>query len=53
MGKDGLDRTDENERCALRLRNHPERRPGDPDAVRRVISAGAKLARFHDPARPR
>ena len=52
MGKNALDRTDEDEVCALHLRNLLEGRPGDPAAVRRMILAGGEVARFHDPSRP-
>lgn len=50
MGKNGLARTDEDELCALHLRNLLEGRPGDPDAVRRVILAGGEAPRFRDPS---
>ena len=52
MGSDGAVRTDEDELCALHLRNLLEGRAGDPDAVRRVILAGGEAGRFGDPARP-
>jgi 2-phosphosulfolactate phosphatase len=52
MGDSGLDRTDEDELCALHLRNLLEGRAGDPEAVRRVILAGGEIARFNDPSRP-
>ena len=52
MGDSGVDRTDEDELCALHLRNLLEGRAGDPEAVRRVILAGGEIARFSDPARP-
>jgi len=52
MGNNALVRTDEDELCALHLRNLLEGRPGDRDAVRRVILAGAEIAHYHDPARP-
>jgi len=52
MGKEGLDRTDEDEVCAMHLRNLLEGRPGNIQAVRQLILAGAEVARFHDPARP-
>jgi len=52
MGRDAVERADEDELCALHLRNLLEGRPGDPDAVRRVILAGGEAERFHDPARP-
>jgi 2-phosphosulfolactate phosphatase len=52
MGDNGLKRTDEDELCAIHLGNRLERRPGDPDAIRRLILAGGEVGRFHDPARP-
>jgi 2-phosphosulfolactate phosphatase len=52
MGDNGLKRTDEDELCALHLRNRIEGRPGNPEAVRRLILAGGDAARFYDPARP-
>jgi hypothetical protein len=51
MGDNGI-RTDEDELCAIHLRNRLERRPGDQDAIRRLILAGGEVGRFHDPARP-
>ena len=52
MGDNGLRRTDEDELCAIHLRNRLEGRPGDADAIRRLILAGGEVGRFHDPARP-
>src|ERR1051326_2719395 len=52
MGSEGIRRTDEDEVCAMHLRNRLEGRPGDPDAVRRLILAGGEAPRFHDPTRP-
>ena len=52
MGDNGLKRTNEDELCAIHLRNRLEGRPGDSDAIRRLILAGGEVARFHDPARP-
>ena len=52
MGENGLKRTDEDELCAIHLRNRLEGRPGDPDAIRRLILAGGEVQRFHDPSRP-
>jgi 2-phosphosulfolactate phosphatase len=52
MGDNGIKRTDEDELCAIHLRNRLEGRPGDPDAIRRLILAGGEVARFRDPARP-
>jgi len=49
MGHEGVERTDEDELCALHLRNLLEGRAGDPDAVRRAILAGKEAARFLDP----
>jgi 2-phosphosulfolactate phosphatase len=51
MGHDGTVRTDEDELCALHLRNLLEGRPGDPEAVRRLILAGGEAERFRDPTR--
>jgi len=52
MGGEGLKRTEEDEICAIHLCNRLEGRPGDREAVRRLILAGGEVARFHDPARP-
>jgi len=51
MGNEAIVRSDEDELCALHLRNRLEGRPGNPAAVRDVILAGDVL-RFHDPTRP-
>jgi 2-phosphosulfolactate phosphatase len=52
MGDSGIKRTDEDELCAIHLRNRLEGRPGDADAIRRLVLAGGEVGRFHDPARP-
>jgi len=52
MGENGIKRTDEDEVCAIHLRNRLEARPGDREAVRRLILASGEVGRFHDPARP-
>ena len=52
MGDSAVVRTDEDELCAIHLRNLLEERPGDVDAVRRVVLAGHEALRFGDPARP-
>lgn len=52
MGSEGVARSDEDELCALHLRNLLEGRPGNPAAVREVILAGGDVLRFHDPSRP-
>ncbi|MCB1740096.1 MAG: 2-phosphosulfolactate phosphatase [Gammaproteobacteria bacterium] len=46
MGKNGVVRTDEDELCALHLRNLLEGRPGAPEAVKAAILAGSEAARF-------
>jgi 2-phosphosulfolactate phosphatase len=51
MGKTALVRTDEDELCAIHLRNLIEGRSGDADAVRRVILAGGEIGDFADSAR--
>jgi 2-phosphosulfolactate phosphatase len=52
MGDNGIKRTDEDEVCAIHLRNRLEGRLSDADAVRRLILAGGEVQRFSDPARP-
>jgi 2-phosphosulfolactate phosphatase len=52
MGDNGIKRTDEDELYAIHLWNRLEGRPGDADAVRRLILAGGEVGRFYDPARP-
>ena len=52
MGKSGLQRTDEDELCALHLRNLLEGRGGNPEAVRQVIQAGREAERFRDSVPP-
>ena len=52
MGDHGTSRTTEDELCALHLRNVLQARPGDPEAIRRVILAGSEAERFGDPMRP-
>jgi len=52
MGDNGLKRTGEDELCAIHLRNRLEGRPGDIEAIRRLILAGGEVGRFYDPARP-
>jgi 2-phosphosulfolactate phosphatase len=46
MGKEGVARTDEDELCALHIRNVLAGRPGNPEAVRQVILAAGEAARF-------
>ncbi len=52
MGNNARVRTDEDELCALHLRNLLEGRPGNADAVRQLVLAGGEIARFHDPRDP-
>jgi 2-phosphosulfolactate phosphatase len=52
MGNRAIDRTDEDELCALHLRNILQGRSGDGAAVRGVILAGKEAARFGTPAYP-
>jgi len=51
MGKNATVRTDEDELCALHLRNLLEGRAGDANAVRQVILASGEAKQFDDPAR--
>lgn len=46
MGQEGVARTDEDELCALHLRNLLEGRDGDPAAVRALVLASGEAARF-------
>lgn len=52
MGNAGIDRTDEDELCAIHIRNILQGRPGDAAAVRALILAGGEAAGFRDPANP-
>jgi 2-phosphosulfolactate phosphatase len=52
MGWNATVRTDEDEQCALYLRNLLQGRQPDPEAVRKLVLAGGEIAKFHDPAQP-
>ncbi len=52
MGGNATQRSDEDEQCALYLRNLLRGRQPDPDAVRTLVLASAEAARFGDPALP-
>lgn len=52
MGWAGRVRTDEDELCALYLRNLLEGRDPDPEAVTRLIEASGEVGKFYDPAQP-
>lgn len=52
MGNDGATRADEDELCAMHLRNLLEGRPGSASGLREVCLAGPRIADFQDPAMP-
>ncbi|MEN6335605.1 MAG: 2-phosphosulfolactate phosphatase [Phycisphaerales bacterium] len=52
MGWNAAVRTDEDELCALYLRNVMQGRHPDPEAVRKLVLAGGEAPKFHDPAQP-
>jgi len=52
MGNNAVTRTDEDELCALHLRNLLEGRTGNVDAVRQVILSSGEIKRFNDPSDP-
>jgi 2-phosphosulfolactate phosphatase len=52
MGNDGTTRADEDELCAIHLRNLLEGRPGNASGIRDVVLAGPRIADFHDPSKP-
>ncbi len=52
MGTDGSARSDEDEQCALYLRNRLLGRRPDPAAVRSLVLAAHDSAKFDDPRRP-
>ena len=52
MGDGGKVRTDEDEQCALYMRNLIEGRNPDADAVRSLVMACDQAAKYDDPAKP-
>lgn len=52
MGLDGRKRTDEDELCAIHLRNLLQGRQGSASGTREVILAGPQIPDFADPAMP-
>lgn len=52
MGGDAIERTDEDEQCAMYIRNLAEGRSPDPDAVRSLVLAGDQAEKYADPSRP-
>ena len=52
MGSQGIVRTDEDEQCALYIRNLLEGREPDPAALRNLVASGGETAKFDDPEQP-
>ena len=52
MGFEGRCRTDEDELCAIYLKNLLQERNMDPSAIRQVILACSESAKFDDPKQP-
>lgn len=52
MGWNAQMRTDEDELCALYLRNLLEGRELNPDALRQLVQASGEAGKFYDPAQP-
>ena len=52
MGLEGVRRTDEDELCAIHLRNLLQGRRGSASGTREVILAGPQIPDFPDPAKP-
>ncbi|MDP6452069.1 MAG: 2-phosphosulfolactate phosphatase [SAR202 cluster bacterium] len=52
MGAGGANRTDEDEQCALFLRNSLQGREPDYDSVRNLILAGSESQKYDDPSQP-
>jgi 2-phosphosulfolactate phosphatase len=52
MGGGGEFRTDEDEQCALYIRNLLQGRQPDPEAVRSLVLSGGESQKFGDPAQP-
>lgn len=52
MGWNARVRTDEDEQCALYLRNRMQGRRPDPEAVRKLVLESGEIAKFRDPNQP-
>ena len=52
MGADAAARTDEDEQCALYIRNLLQGRRPDPESVRELVMAGGESRKFDDPDYP-
>ena len=52
MGSEGINRADEDEQCALYLRNLLQGRVPDIEAVKSLIMAGEESQKYDDPETP-
>jgi 2-phosphosulfolactate phosphatase len=52
MGDDGLERTDEDEQCALYMRNLLQGGAPDRAAVRSLVLSGGQSRKYDDPSQP-
>lgn len=52
MGWNAAVRTDEDEQCALYLRNRMQGRRPDPQAVRKLVLESSEVPKFRDPKQP-
>jgi 2-phosphosulfolactate phosphatase len=52
MGAGGANRTDEDEQCALFLRNSLQGREPDHDSVRSLVLSGSESQKYDDPSQP-
>jgi 2-phosphosulfolactate phosphatase len=52
MGAAGKQRSDEDEQCALYLRNRLQGRHPDPEAVKQLVLIGEEAQKYLDPAQP-
>ena len=52
MGSEGKVRTDEDEQCALFLRNLLQGREPDHDSVRNLVLSGHESQKYDDPSQP-
>ena len=52
MGAEGVERADEDEQCALYIRNLLQGREPDRESVRSLILSGAESQKYGDPERP-
>ncbi len=52
MGYNAMVRTDEDELCALYLRNLLQGRRPEREAIRKLVLSGGEIAKYHDPQQP-